>query len=61
MNLETLKENVPSIFATSQSPKMSGKYVFVPTYEIMENFEREGWNLASAKQMGRGIHAMHEL
>lgn len=58
---ELIKEVAPSVFATSPSPKVSSKYVFVPTDQILENFEREGWNLASVKQMGRGQHALHEL
>ena len=61
MTIEQIKENVPSVFTTQPSPKMSDRYVFVPTYEILENFEREGWNLASAKQMGKGIYGVHEL
>ena len=58
---ELIKEVAPSVFATSPSSKVSDKYVVVPTNEILENFEREGWNLASVKQTGRGIHALHEL
>lgn len=58
---ELIKQTAPSVFATSPSSKVSDKYVFVPTYEILENFEREGWNLASVKQTGRGIHGVHEL
>lgn len=61
ITLETLKETVPSVFATEPSPKMSDKYVFVPTVDIMENFQREGWELSSASQMGRGNYAMHQL
>ena len=61
ITLETLKQNVPSIFTTTQSPKMSDRYVFVPTYEIMENFQREGWELSTARQSGKGIYSMHEL
>lgn len=61
ITLETLKETVPSVFATQPSPKMSNKYVFVPTEQIMENFQREGWELAKATQMGRGIYGVHEL
>ena len=61
ITLNDLKTAAPSVFATSASPKMSNKYVFVPTMDIMENFEREGWELATAKQVGRGIHAVHEL
>ena len=61
ITLDQLKSQTPSVFATSPSEKMSDKYVFVPTMDILENFEREGWELASAKQVGRGIHSVHEL
>jgi hypothetical protein len=61
MTIEELKSNVPSVFSTEPSPKMSDKYIFVPTFEILENFEREGWNLASGKQIGKGIYGLHEL
>jgi hypothetical protein len=61
ITLDQLKSQTPSVFATSPSPKMSDKYVFVPTMDILENFEREGWELASAKQVGKGVHAVHEL
>jgi hypothetical protein len=61
ITLNELKNTTPSVFATSASPKMSDKYVFVPTMDIMENFEREGWELATAKQVGKGLHSVHEL
>lgn len=61
INLETLKETVPAVFATQPSPKMSDKYVFVPTVDIMENFQREGWELSKAIQSGRGMYGVHEL
>lgn len=61
MTLQEIKEKAPSIFTSSPSPKMSDKYVFVPTFEIMENFQNEGWDLASVKQTGRGIYGLHEL
>ena len=61
ITLDQLKSQTPSVFATSPSPKMSDKYVFVPTMDILANFEREGWDLASAKQVGKGVHAVHEL
>ena len=61
ITLDQLKSQTPSVFATSPSPKMSDKYVFVPTMDILENFEREGWDLASAKQVGKGVHSVHEL
>lgn len=61
LSLETLKEQTPSVFATSPSPKMSQKYTFVPTIEIVENFDREGWKVYSANQIGKGQYAQHEL
>jgi hypothetical protein len=61
LTIEEIKLLAPSIFATSPSPKVSSKYVFVPTIDIMENFEREGWNISSIKQMGKGAHGVHEI
>jgi hypothetical protein len=61
MTLNDLKSTTPAVFATAPSPKMSDKYVFVPTMDIMENFEREGWELATARQVGKGLHSIHEL
>ena len=61
MTLEQVKNVAPSVFATSPSAKVSNKYVFVPTMDIVENFTNEGWELASARQTGRGIHSLHEL
>jgi hypothetical protein len=59
--LQTYRQTVPSIFSTSPSPKVSSKYTFVPTIEILENFEKEGWKVASAKQVGMGSYATHEV
>lgn len=61
LNLQSLKTQVPSVFATSAAPKMSSKYTFVPTLEILENFEREGWQVYSAKQLGQSTYATHEI
>ncbi len=61
MTLDQVKEVAPSIFATSASPKVSNRYTFVPTVDIVENFQREGWDIASVKQTGKGIHSLHEV
>lgn len=61
MTIEQLKETTPAVFTTQPSPKMSDKYVFVPTIEIIENFNREGWQIATAKQTGKGIYGLHEI
>jgi hypothetical protein len=61
MTIQDIKLIAPSVFATNPSSKMSNKYSFVPTIELMENFEREGWTLSSVRQSGKGIHSVHEL
>lgn len=61
ISFEQLKSQVPSIFATNPSTKMTNKYVFVPTTEILEKFNKEGWDVYSAKQSGRSIHATHQV
>ena len=38
---ELIKEVAPSIFATSYSDKLSNKYAFVPTDQVIEFFDRE--------------------
>lgn len=58
---ELIKTIAPAVFATSPASKMTNKYEFVPTNEVMEMFDREGWQLSSVKQTGRGLHAVHEL
>lgn len=61
MTAEIIKTTAPSVFSTSPSPKMSNRYTFVPTFEILENFEREGWVVSSARQIGSGQFAKHEV
>jgi len=40
---------------------MTDKYTFVPTDQVLEFFDREGWQIASVKQTGKGIHSLHEI
>jgi hypothetical protein len=61
MTIEEIKSTAPAIFATKPSPKMSDKYVFVPTMDILDNFQKQGWELSSVKQTGLGVHGVHEL
>jgi hypothetical protein len=61
MTIQEIQSIAPAVFTTSADPKMSNKYSFVPTIELMENFTNEGWELASVKQNGKGIYGVHEL
>lgn len=58
---ELIKSKAPSVFATYASPKMTNKYTFVPTDQVLEYFDREGWEISSVKQTGKGIHSLHEI
>jgi hypothetical protein len=58
---ELIKSIAPSVFATSASPKLSEKYVFVPTEQIVEYFDREGWEISNVAQTGKGIYATHQI
>jgi hypothetical protein len=46
-----LRTQVPAAYASSPSSNVSTKYVFVPTYKIMNYLERLGWKPVSAKQV----------
>lgn len=61
LSIETLQKLTPSVFSPAPSPKMSEKYTFVPTIEVVQNFEKEGWKVYSAKQVGSGQYSQHEL
>jgi len=61
LSLETIRKNAPSIFVTKPAEKMSGRYSFVQTYDIIEKFMGQGWDVYSAKQTGRGLHSRHQV
>lgn len=61
MTIQEIKSIAPAVFTTSADPKMSNKYTFVPTVDILENFTNQGWELSSVKQNGKGIYGVHEL
>lgn len=61
MTIQEIKNIAPAVFSTSADPRMSNKYTFVPTMDIMENFVNQGWELSSVKQNGKGQFSTHEL
>jgi len=61
MTANLIKSVAPSVFSTTPSPSMSNRYTFVPTFEIIENFEREGWTVSSARQIGKSDFSKHEI
>jgi hypothetical protein len=61
INLQSYQDTCPSIFATKAKPTVSNKYTFVPTLDVLENFEREGWKPSSVRQMGKSSYGLHEI
>lgn len=50
LQLESLRETVPAIFASKPAGKVSEKYQFVPTKEVLEVLQDHGWGIVGAKQ-----------
>jgi hypothetical protein len=50
MDLQTLQRKAPSIFATQPYGKMSDKYRFIPTIDILTALEKEGFTPFTVKE-----------
>ena len=61
LELSQIKSFAPAVFATTPSSKMSNKYSFIPTVDVLELFDQEGWKVSEARQSGKGIHNSHQL
>jgi hypothetical protein len=61
ITLEQVRVQAPAVFTTQASPKLTQKYNLAPTIEIIEGFQREGWEISSAKQMGNNPYGIHEV
>lgn len=61
MNISAIKNSAPAVFSSSPSPKMSDRYSFVNTYEVLGAFENEGWMVNSVTQRGMGMYNTHEI
>jgi len=60
-SIDELKIRVPAAFSTHESPKLSTRYSFVPTDELIAAFEKTGWLPAFAKQNGVSPYARHMI
>lgn len=53
-NRDEIKEHAPAVFASGPSEKVSSRYSFISTIELLDAFEKLGWSPHSVKQMGKG-------
>lgn len=49
---EQLKSRFPAIFAEQEKQSLSDKYLYIPTYKIVEGLEKQGFSIVGAKQSG---------
>lgn len=57
--LDDLRNYVPAAFSEQESPKLSDRYSFVSTRDMIEAFDKIGWHPAYAKQQGNTVFARH--
>lgn len=61
---EQLQRNFPAIFAESTKESLSEKYLYIPTFKLIDGLEKQGFQIVGAKQQGsRSVstkeHAKH--
>ena len=52
LNPEELQHRYPSIYAESEDTSLSDKYLYIPTYKLVNGLERQGFKVVGAKQQG---------
>jgi len=60
-SLEEIRQASPAAFTNHESPKLSKRYSFVPTYDLLEAFDALGWSPTFARQNGYGPYARHMI
>ena len=61
ITLETLQKNVPALFQTEKLAKLSDRYTMVPTIDVVDKFMQNGWEVTSAKQVGKTAFGKHQV
>ncbi len=61
MNIQDLRTTVPALFQTEKLSKLSDRYTVVPTIDVVEKFIDNGWQVSSAKQVGKTAFAKHQV
>jgi len=49
LSKEQIMESAPAVFTNQPHPKVSDKYSFLPTHRIIDDMEKLGWSVSSAK------------
>lgn len=49
LSKEDIMSKAPAVFTKQPHPKVSDKYSFLPTYQLIEDMEKLGWSVSDAK------------
>jgi len=60
-SIDEIRTYAPAAFSEHESPKLSDRYSFVPTKEILEAFAKINWFPVYAKQNGKSEYARHMI
>jgi len=58
-SIEDVRNHAPAAFAPHESEKLSKRYSFVPTVDLLTAFLALGWNPSYTRQNGTGPYARH--
>jgi len=61
ISLDSLREICPAVFTENPHETVSDRYSFVPTIKVVEDFKKQGWEVFSASQRGKGDYSRHML
>jgi hypothetical protein len=61
MTIQELQSVAPSVFTTEKSPKLSDRYMMVPTIDVVNKFIDAGWEISKANQVGSGPFGRHSV
>ena len=59
LTYEEIKNNAPSVFTTEPSEKVSKKYTFIPTLQMVEDMSKQGWLPYKAEQRKSKLGMLH--
>lgn len=61
LTIEEATKLVPAIGASAPSERVSDRYQFVSTQDILERVHQDGWMIANATAQNRSPHAQHRI
>lgn len=57
--LEDIRNHAPAVLTEHKSPHVSDRYSYVPTYELLEAFDKLGWSPTYVRQQGSSNYSRH--